>query len=637
MTLLLKNKYLDMVNRAYVYSRRLYSHIKVKQHLKCGINKTSGVCDPENCSVVNKQMAETNAKPKQETACERILTVGFDDIRLSDLLWVAPLFKKYNARATFNKIFYGYELGIELRNIRKLVKEGHEIGCHTILHEQYIYFDPLFNGQDPQKPDGSGQTPFPSNDDLRVDIGNGFNVFGRKLSDKVEYDFIDNCSWNELTDVQCQAIRDRFSVFKDTELLGTLDLLSHRFLGTNGLSKNSWSDEKGCYTQGVFTGCKTSENHEIWERIFLIQDHLLKEMKLGLDRIVTWSWPGSRSSNLTFGDDVVRYYDHEMTKLKNNSSRIYSSLTNKERSITDVLRSFSYNNTHDTIYPGRIDGNNIAEQRQQFIYNAFLSRKDALLYPTTRTIKGMHCRESKGLRQFESEGKAYNIDKNNNNGVFTSLEELRHALGSGVMAGCLWDSSFKPSEQKYWELILRYCKETGVSVIPKKEAYKVAFLQKREKGNLIYNPCFSNTLINFLPNNDVPSNPDGWIGDCNDTIKDNQSILSIHGEVRNRNYGMPYGHLRYSVEAKGHGRIEYGFIRNNTPLGKSVVGGGDLLIINDINTDSWASYSFDIQVPDIPIEDESDMFEGRGNKIIGIEFLYEGELSIKELSLIKIE
>lgn len=103
------------------------------------------------------QKLGTSAQCKRRELVEihnqRILTVGFDDIRLSDIMWLAPLFKRYGYTATFNKILYGKESAYEKIQIKKLIVEGHEIGCHTILHQQYPFFSPLCNGQDPDAPD----------------------------------------------------------------------------------------------------------------------------------------------------------------------------------------------------------------------------------------------------------------------------------------------------------------------------------------------------------------------------------------------------------------------------------------------------------------------------------------------------
>lgn len=585
----LKNKVLNLVGGGYLFYRRLRNHLWVKRN--------EGVL-----SALSRQFHQNI-----DLNNTRFLTVGFDDIRLSDTGWLAPLFKKYGYTATFNKILYGSESVYEKKILKKLILEGHEIGCHTLLHEQYPYFSPLCNGQDPNNPDGSGQQPFPSNDEIRQVEGN-------------------------LSDNDCQKYRNQFSILKDEELGATLDILSHRYLGTDGRSDGSWSEDLKCYTRGIFTGCKTSENHEVWERIFKIQECLLAELRIGINSFKTWSWPGSKNVNVRFKKDESFYFDRERTKPWNNAARFYSSLKGKERSLTDVLREYGYVNTHDTLYPGRIDGLGEKEMRMQLFFNAYLSRKDALLCPTTRTIQHVHCRESEGLSKDYCFNECYTIDKKNANGIYVSFESLRHSLASGIVAGCVWDTIFSSKEQKYWENILRYCQMTGVSVLPKRNAYDVCFKQVREKGNLIYNAEFVNTLDVFIPDVDHPQNPDGWIGDSVLCFDEGYKTLLIKGEVLNKNYGVPYGLLKYSVDVKGKGEISIGFIRNNTNLSDD----GEMVDKISSESSKWFKIEKIIKIDDTPLTDETDRYEGYGTKIIAISFKYHGNLQIRNLKLEKI-
>ena len=575
----------------YLFYRRKLSYLWVKHHLKeCGKYQDKSLnvsCD------------------KKEVTHIRYLSVGFDDLRLADVQWLAPLFEKFGYRTTFNKILYAKDSRYERKQVRKLISHGNEIGCHTIQHEQYPYFSPLFNGQDPHNDDGSGQTPFPSNEDIR--------------REKPEY-----------TDEQCQNFRNELSLIRDDDLGASLDLLSHYYLGTKGRSYNSWDKIQGCYTGGIFSGCKTSENHEVWERIFEIQTCLLRDMKIGACHFHTWSWPGSKNSWPMFMDDRHLYFDGSRCKLFNNNTKFRSSLTGKERSLTDVLRQFGFTNTHDTIWPGRIDGQDEVEQRIQLIFNAWQTRKDALLYPTTRTVQYKHCRESEGLKQDQPMTEAYKIDKAHNNGIYESLENLRHDLGRGIVAGGIWDTSFSSNEKRYWKTILDYCKLTNVKIIPKRDAYNICFQQKREYGNLIYNASFNNTLDEFLPGIEHPNNPDGWIGDCEKVIEETP-VLSIHDKTSNKNYGLPYGNLVYNVEARGKGMISYSFIRNRTKLGQSENDEKQI----EINSNNWNKYVLDIPLEVSSYGDETERYEGMGDRIIGIEFKYQGEIKIRNLSLVK--
>ena len=191
----------------------------------------------------------------------------------------------------------------------------------------------MFNGYDPDNPDGSNQTPFPSNAQMRNDRGDGKNVFGITLttpvSTTISYQGPNiSTAWGNLSDSQCQVIRNWFSVMKDTNtnLITLLDTLSNTYLGTSGSSVDSWDSTQGCYTGGIFTGCKTSENHEIWERYLEVIDLFIKD-KFGLNyKIITWSLPGSKESSCYFELNGKKYYDSEHTIFANNLAPFTSSL-----------------------------------------------------------------------------------------------------------------------------------------------------------------------------------------------------------------------------------------------------------------------------------------------------------------------
>lgn len=110
------------------------------------------------------------------------LAIGFDDFRITDFSRVIPLFEKYGFKATFNKITLNSKTTwIEKLQIRRVLLGGHEIGDHTIMHSKFIFDEPMFNGQNPEHPEGE-QIPFPTNEQISQDRGDGRNVFGIPLS-----------------------------------------------------------------------------------------------------------------------------------------------------------------------------------------------------------------------------------------------------------------------------------------------------------------------------------------------------------------------------------------------------------------------------------------------------------------------
>ncbi|MEL3908419.1 MAG: hypothetical protein P1P64_05330 [Treponemataceae bacterium] len=212
---------------------------------------------------------------------------------------------------------------------------------------------------------------------MRNDIGNGKNVFGFNLKDEVSKnsDINLNTTWKNLTDDECQQIRDMFSIYKDKSgRLNLLDKLSNEYLGTKGSSFGSWDKNKGCYTGGIFMNAKTSCNHEIWERIIQITKLFYKELYNADFEFKTWSWPGDPHSPFKFEKDGKFYYDDKCTKLYNYLAPFTSSVyindgKYKERSWLQVLREYGYLTTHDFIYPSRCDGVDKVMMSKQFIYN----------------------------------------------------------------------------------------------------------------------------------------------------------------------------------------------------------------------------------------------------------------------------
>ena len=135
--------------------------------------------------------------------------------------FLIPLLDKYAARAEFNRVHNSAGATLnDKQKVNSIINGRHELGDHTWYHYKYPFFEPLFNGQNPDSPDGN-QVPFPSNSQLRDDVGNGKNVFGRVLTHIVKDDCgyqapEINVSWADMTDEQCQYFRSYYSVMWDT-------------------------------------------------------------------------------------------------------------------------------------------------------------------------------------------------------------------------------------------------------------------------------------------------------------------------------------------------------------------------------------------------------------------------------------
>lgn len=584
----------------------------------------------------------------------RYLAIGFDDFSSSDFTMTIPIFNEYNAHATFNRI--GHDIDMtedEKTQLAIVLDNGNELGDHTWYHCNYIYSDPLFNGQDPNNIEGE-QIPFPTNEQMRNDYGDGKNAFGFLLTDSCDIQLSDwndysgtwsafDTKWGELSDEECQYIRESFSIMCDSSgLLDLLDELSNKYLGTAGTSKGSWDEKKQCYTGGIFTDCKTSANHEIWERVLQVTGDYYEE-KCGV-RPVTWSWPGSMASPFFFTKDGKAYYDENCTILYNYLAKMPSSLyldidgEPKERSWIDVLRENGYVNSHDIIYPSRLDGERLPMMSKQLICNASLSRKDALVYRTNSSIHYSDIDNIYSSNFFDlNSNKSQAAQMYDDGGAFyTFIESIRQDTSNGMVHGEVIDTADTESERNFLTQMLEYCKKTGVKVITKKEAYNICFEQLFEKGNLIYNPDLRNTAEEFMPDaENVPSNPDGYTGRCKVEQDGKEKVLETEGETQYLHYGIPMGNMLYSAKIKGEGSINIYAIKNS-----------DSIELKDKDLELLASAKVDSQEYDIieipfyiennPETEFEQLCEGMGDKIMGIKIEYSGGLYIKNINLEKV-
>lgn len=579
---------------------------------------------------------------------KRYLAIGFDDFRASDFSLIIPLLEKYDFRATFNRITAWpmrfndasyWMTDAEKNQINSVVYGGHELGDHTILHLNFLFTDPLCNGQDPENPDGD-QIPYPTNAQIREDRGDGKNVFGMELTDTTASliyftDF--DVAFQDLTDEQCQVIREYFSVMKFGRLAEVFDTYSNIYLGTTGSSAGSWDSQLGCYTGGIFTGCKTSQNHEIWERVLQITQRIYKE-QYGLNfEFKTWSYPGDIHSPFQYEKNGEKFYDEACTVHANYLAKMTSSLTQESRSWTDVLRSAGYTISHDYIYPSRIDGQQLPMMSKQLIYNASISRKDAIPYPTNFSI--IYTMPSEGYDEdFFTEGKSKAAQMYDDGGQFyTFIESIRQNTSNGMVHGEVIDSVDCYSERVFMEELLRYCQQTGVEVITKAEAYDLCFNHKLYYGNLIYNPTLRNTAREFMPDAEtIPANPDGYTGPCHVTYdSEYRPVLNVEptGSVEYLHYGVPTGCLSFRLEAKGSGFVEIYGIRNRDSV---ELNNSDLLPLAQLTLEDigdFRDYCVDFVVKDYPLTEFEDQCEGYGDKIMGIKIVYSPGISARNIQL----
>ncbi len=578
---------------------------------------------------------------------KRYVSIGFDDFRESDFDLIIPILKKYNYTATFNRVQTTDYLTInDKKKMDTVLKNGNEIGDHTFFHCNYIFTDALMNGQDPSKIEGI-QEPFPSNEEMREEFHDGKNVFGIDINSRIKdadfgwYTFSNNISiestWKNLTNEECQKLRDLFSIYKDKSgMLFILDKLSHKYCGTKGNSYGSYSIKKGCYTKGIFTGAKTSCNHEIWERLILISKNFYKEKYNKDFNFITWSFPGDWRSPFKYYMDGNFYYDKQYSKLFNYLARFESSINGTYRSFTDVLNNSGYKITHDTYYPSRVDGTETVMMSNQLILNASISRKNALCYGTNTITLNNKIEQKYNEKFFSKKNKSIASQMYDEKGVFYELiENTRHNTNNGMIEGEIVDSENTYSEKIFFDEFFKFCKNTGIELISKAKAYNICFNHNITSGNLIYNPNFKNSIKDYFKDSDsIPNNPDGYKGNC--FVQYNKkSILIIQGMVIYLHFGIPLGNIKYTATMKGIGTVKIYAIKNSDSVKLDDNQLFQLSIIK-INSNVEKQFSSTFIIKDNPETEYEQICAGLGNKIMGIKIVYNGDIAIHDILLKKI-
>lgn len=443
-------------------------------------------------------------------------------------------------------------------------------------------------------------------------------------------------TWGSLSDTECQSIREYYSVLKSpTGICDLLDILSNKYLGTTGKSSNGG---------GIFTGFSTTCNHEIWERLLLITNMYYKE-QYGLNwDFKTWSMPGDQFSYCRFENNGKLFYDANYTKPYNYLAKMISSLYNnedgtaKQRSWTDVLREFGYESSHDYLYPSKRDGQTKPIMSKQYIMNASESRKDAIIYPTNRTITYENA-GAKYTPSFFAKGKDYATQMYEDGGEFYNfVEEIRKDTANGIIHGELVDSVDSYGNRMLLEKMLDYCRKTGVEVITKTEAYDICFNHNIKNGNLIYNSKFRNTAKEYVPlASNLSTVPDGYVNDCSVKYDENNVPVLVIPEsgygVAYYQYGIPCGKLRFSVDAKGYNSIKIYAFKNkiSTELNNS-----DMELLSTISvtsTDGFSKVNSDFDVKNYDVTENENLCDGYGEKICGLKIVYGQGLHVKNIKL----
>jgi hypothetical protein len=521
----------------------------------------------QNHSTFVHSKPKTNLKTTFNPS-DKYFVVSWADYFLEDYRIIIPLLNKYGYTATFyipvkpsdnnfkkNAIWSKKEFDL-------ISNSGSYRGAHGFLH----YILPF----DLPKADGFY---FPSNDNFRIDRGDGNNEYGFDITSTVlnsygyalAYDWLMlpsetyNKTWTSLSDADCQLIRDGMSAFKITEdpqnnlnYLQTLDSLSNYYCGTTGYSiKDNYitrtpNTVDGNYPSitnrilgGIFQGASSLQNQEIWERILYIEKRYIEEFEHIKNNLIFWSSSGGTGSVFHFKPTGIetykRYFDVTHDTLADGTAQLISSITGETRSLHDLLRRYGYKVTMANFAQGYNSGSYYSDRRHesQRIYkkNAFNSKPDNIgdgfeysfryfdPYMSRDVFSSIISNDSivKELYNYTDTASRYDVYYSNN--FSEVLKHLMRFIAWGTIPDGIGDSgltndSTRASFALTFEALLNFCKQSGINVISHEQAMNICYNDSIEHGvNLFPNPNFVNTLEDIIPSaNNVPAYPDGWDG-----------------------------------------------------------------------------------------------------------------------------
>jgi uncharacterized protein YukE len=522
------------------------------------------------------------------------LAIGFDT---TDPKIELPILSKYNKVATVNVRSTTRPTETEINSVLSFAQCGFEIADYALYRASFLAYSPFYNGQPVSGGDGT-QVGFPPAEHFSENPGNpGYNYFGKLLSAAIgtiimindagyqpspnPYYIAPTTTWADMaTDpVKQQYLRDAFSVFNTyyeqsyengAKLIDFLDGLSNELLGTSGSSKGSWNGTQ--YTGGIFTGCKTSQNHEIWERITEIKLKLFKKYYGIVQNITEWSMPGSPSLPVgyLYNSKTYQTVDHDRTKMYNDFCKASSTrLKDKDgndlsRSFIDVLRAYGFKHMHDSKYPGRTDGLSVMNIQYLSRNSRYFKNRDTLGHLGADIVEApFDSTDYSGVTT--SDWLKYLYE---NSTIFKSqLDRILKQNSQGILPYAVIDTRDTFSCKIALESLVRFCELANIELITKEQLWDLSF-NYDVRGNLIPNPNF-NILQSKMNIVNAPLSPNGWEGDCGKafdaTVPDGKSnTLTCNSTAYTQVFGIPTGKLGFSFYSKGSGTVNIYAIKNKT-------------------------------------------------------------------------
>lgn len=642
--------------------------------------------------------------PALDVKRRKFVAFGWADWFQEDIDIMVPLLLKYGFTNTFYvqaKPLSTDSLGSSytIETLKMLFNAGQFMGDHGFLHDAHVFSYPMFDGINR-----------PTNDELRVARGDGTNAFGHlvgsTLNATIGSTFVISYlqqaasfglkTWAGLTDDDCQVFRTYLSFYKCPDdyqngqyILQTLDILSERYCGTTGQSvKDDYTTRtpntaSGNYPSvgdamlyGIFQGCTTLNNHEVWERLQTIIKEYHHEVYCLPHNLNFWATPGGSDPGMLYfpvsgGSSTPRYFDRDHLKLANGFSKFTNSRTGKDRCLFDVFRA-----TGLTTMMGAQIGYAISawdhqtrrEKSRMYKMNAWKSMNDyigdgytdslrlydTLIYDDT-TLNGLMASVDVLRAKYDQRNTggytsctAYTTNTNFGKLVDETMKLIAWGLvPQGVGDSGITDGVPDTRRRKRTcfaltiECYFQFLKMAGIQMISHDEAADMVFHQELPNGvNIFPNPNMDTTAKTLIGSIIAPDYPDGWSGGvvAEETIGtlSNVRCLSLTAAAKyyTRWYAIQHGKHNLSIQAKGTGTLKIWLIKNSHTLfdGNSGSGsfpyGSPIATITANNNSAFVEYTANWDVIDAKLvtnptgtpEEKSweRYIEGMDDKICGL-------------------
>lgn len=575
------------------------------------------------------------------SAGDKCIAIGFADYFPGDRMISLPLANKYEFQATYYSPIRPLYLDYRNSNYwtRKEVRHIEMGGCyngeHGYQHLAYIYAMPLYDGLNT-----------PSNDDLRVDAGEGKNEWGHTISSTLAttlgatvmgYYNIDATmgakAWEDLSDDDCDFIRCQLSVFKRpfNSLLDSMDYMSNRYCGTTGLSvKDDYetrtpntadSNEPNVNNRilgGIFQGAATLQNHEVWERVITITKEYKKEFEnvLYFD-LLFFSTSGGGTNLLYYGSAGNRYNDRGHTKLASGASKYTSSITGASRSLLDCWINAGIKCSMVCMGMGyayaNYDGLTRLEAQRQFKYNAGYHKPNYVgdgyvgaLRFFDATIPNADIQALLAATDLVKEyydyvyiTERYAEWTSETNNFYDLINRICKYIAWGIIPDLVGDFvgtsvDADASATLALEALYQFCERASIKVVAHEMAVTAALAESFAAGhNYFPNNTFVTTPKTILASANAPDYPDGWNGGVvlsEDTGSGAVNVLHIDsdGTIFTRQYAIKPGTFALSFRAKGVGTLKIRKILNKDTYINTA---GTFTEINSIAINSTADYT----------------------------------------------